>query len=128
MTMLTLPGVDLPSGETIPTLGQGTWHLGQGRHTRAEEIRALREGVDLGMTLIDTAEMYGNGRAEALVGEAIARRRDDIFLVSKVLPSHATEEGTIAACRESLRRVGSDRPDPYPPSLRGGGALDYEPA
>ena len=77
MPLLTVPGVDLPSGETIPTLGQGTWHLGQGRHPRAEEIRALREGVDLGMTLIDTAEMYGDGRAEELVGEAIASRRDD---------------------------------------------------
>ena len=113
MPVLTVPGVDLPSGETIPTLGQGTWHLGQGRHPRAEEIRALREGVDLGMTLIDTAEMYGDGRAEELVGEAIAGRRDDIFLVSKVLPSHATEEGTIAACRESLRRIGTDRLDLY---------------
>jgi diketogulonate reductase-like aldo/keto reductase len=113
MPLLTVPGVDLPSGETIPILGQGTWHLGQGRHPRAEEIRALREGVDLGMTLIDTAEMYGDGRAEQLVGEAIAGRRDDIFLVSKVLPSHATEEGTIAACRKSLRRIGTDRLDLY---------------
>src|ERR1700761_8387267 len=99
MDVPAVPGADLPSGETLPILGQGTWHLGQGRHPRAEEIRALREGVDLGMTLIDTAEMYGDGAAEELVGEAIAGRRDDIFLVSKVLPQNATLRGTVAACR-----------------------------
>jgi diketogulonate reductase-like aldo/keto reductase len=113
MAVMTVPGLDLPSGETISVLGQGTWHLGQGRHSRAEEIRALREGVDLGMTLIDTAEMYGDGTSEKLVGEAIADRRARVFLVSKVLPSHATRRGTAAACRGSLRRLGTDQLDLY---------------
>src|SRR4030081_1941972 len=113
MAVLTLRGLDLPSGETIPVLGQGTWHLGQGRHPRAEELQAIRVGVDLGMTLIDTAEMYGDGAAEELVGEAIGGRRDDVFLVSKVLPSHATREGTVAACRASLRRLETDHLDLY---------------
>jgi diketogulonate reductase-like aldo/keto reductase len=113
MAVLTLRGVELPSGETIPVLGQGTWHLGQGRHPRSEELEALRLGVELGMTLIDTAEMYGVGAAEKLVGEAVGERRDDVFLVSKVLPSHATRRGTIAACQASLRRLGTDRLDLY---------------
>jgi diketogulonate reductase-like aldo/keto reductase len=113
MAVRTLRGVALPSGETIPVLGQGTWHLGQGRHPRAEEIEALRAGVELGLTLIDSAEMYGSGAAEELVGEAIAERRDDVFLVSKVLPSHASRRGTVAACRASLRRLGTDHLDLY---------------
>jgi diketogulonate reductase-like aldo/keto reductase len=105
--------VELPSGEAVPVLGQGSWHFGQGRHPRAEELEALRVGIDLGMTLIDTAEMYGDGASEKLVGEAIAGRRDDVFLVSKVLPSHATRQGTAAACRASLRRLGTDQVDLY---------------
>ena len=113
MATLTMRGVSLPSGEVIPVLGQGTWHLGQGRHPRAEEIAAIREGIGLGMTLIDTAEMYGAGATEKLVGEAIAERRDDVFLVSKVLPSHATRRGTVAACHASLRRLGTDHLDMY---------------
>ncbi|HWE09508.1 MAG TPA: aldo/keto reductase [Solirubrobacteraceae bacterium] len=113
MAVLTVPGIDLRSGDTIPVLGQGTWHLGQGRHSRAEEIRALREGVELGMTLIDTAEMYGDGASEKLVGEAIAGRRADVFLVSKVLPSHANRRGTTAACHGSLRRLATDQLDLY---------------
>jgi diketogulonate reductase-like aldo/keto reductase len=113
MAELMLRGVDLPSGETIPVLGQGTWHLGQGRHPRAQELEALRVGLDMGMTLIDTAEMYGDGAAEELVGEAIAGRRGDVFLVSKVLPSHATRRGTVAACQASLRRLGTDQLDLY---------------
>jgi diketogulonate reductase-like aldo/keto reductase len=113
MATLTMRGVDLPSGDVIPVLGQGTWHLGQGRHPRAEEIAAIREGIGLGMTLVDTAEMYGAGATEELVGEAIAERRDDVFLVSKVLPSHATRRGTVAACRASLRRLGTDHLDMY---------------
>ena len=113
MATLTMRGVNLPSGEVIPVLGQGTWHLGQGRHPRAEEIAAIREGIGLGMTLVDTAEMYGAGASEELVGEAIAERRDDVFLVSKVLPSHATRRGTVAACRASLRRLGTDHLDMY---------------
>jgi diketogulonate reductase-like aldo/keto reductase len=103
----------LPSGEPIPALGQGTWLAGESPPRRDLEVAALRLGLDLGMTLIDTAEMYGDGVAEELVGEAIAGRRDDVFLVSKVLPSHATRRGTIAACERSLRRLRTDRIDLY---------------
>lgn len=105
--------VALPSGETVPALGLGTWYLGDDPARRAQEIAALRRGLDLGLTLIDTAEMYGGGRAERLVAEAIAGRRDEVFLVSKVLPDHATRRGTIAACEKSLRRLGTDRIDLY---------------
>jgi diketogulonate reductase-like aldo/keto reductase len=124
MAVVTLRGVELPSGETIPVLGQGSWRLGQGRHPRAEELEALRVGVDLGMMLIDTAEMYGDGAAEELVGEAIAGRRDDVFVVSKVLPVHATRRGTVAACRASLRRLGTDRLDLYLLHWRGATPLE----
>ena len=86
--------VRLPGGEEVPALGQGTWYLGDDPARRAEEIRTLREGLDLGLSLVDTAEMYGSGRSEDLVGEAIAGRRDDVFLVSKVLPSNASARGT----------------------------------
>jgi diketogulonate reductase-like aldo/keto reductase len=103
----------LPSGEAIPVLGQGTWHMAEEPRRRADEIAALRCGLDLGMTLIDTAEMYADGAAEQLVGEAIAGRRDEVFLVSKVLPHNATLRGTIAACERSLRRLGTDRLDLY---------------
>ncbi|MFN7087502.1 MAG: aldo/keto reductase [Burkholderiales bacterium] len=105
--------VTLPGGERIPALGQGTWYMGESRATRAGEIAALRLGLDLGLTLIDTAEMYGDGRAEQLVAEAIAGRRDEVFLVSKVLPQHATRRGTVAACERSLQRLGTDRIDLY---------------
>jgi diketogulonate reductase-like aldo/keto reductase len=113
MATLTVRAATLPSGETIPVLGQGTWHLGQGRHQRRDEIAALRTGIDLGMTLIDTAEMYGDGASEQLIGEAIADRRDDVFLVDKVLPTHASHRGTLAACDASLARLGTDRLDLY---------------
>ncbi|MES2025306.1 MAG: aldo/keto reductase [Pseudomonadota bacterium] len=103
----------LPSGKSIPVLGQGTWYMGDGPHRRADEIATLRLGLDLGMTLIDTAEMYGDGASEKLVGEAIAGRRDEVFLVSKVLPSNASRSGTIAACERSLRRLGTDCIDLY---------------
>ena len=96
--------VTLPSGERVPALGQGTWYMGDDRATRAEEIATLRLGLDLGATLIDTAEMYGDGRAEELVGEAIAGRRDEVFLVSKVLPHNASRRGTASACEKSLKR------------------------
>jgi diketogulonate reductase-like aldo/keto reductase len=108
-----MPTVPLPSGETIPVLGQGTWELGDDPAKRKDEIASLRLGVDLGMTLIDTAEMYGSGASEELVGEAIANCRDDVFLVSKVLPSNASRKGTIAACERSLQRLGTDRLDLY---------------
>jgi diketogulonate reductase-like aldo/keto reductase len=103
----------LPSGEAVPVLGQGTWHLGENAARRREEIAALRLGIDLGMTLIDTAEMYGGGASEELVGEAIVGRRPDVFLVTKVLPQHATADGTIAACEASLRRLGTEAIDLY---------------
>src|SRR4030081_1795234 len=99
----------LPSGEAIPSLGQGTWGMVEDARRRKEEVAALRLGIDLGMTLIDTAEMYADGGAEVLVGEAIAGRRDELFLVSKVLPENATKSGTVTACEQSLRRLGTDR-------------------
>jgi diketogulonate reductase-like aldo/keto reductase len=104
---------ELPSGEEVPILGQGTWHLAEGRHPRQNEIKALRLGLDLGMSLIDTAEMYADGEAEKLVAEAIAGRREDVFLVTKVLPHHATRQGTIQACERSMRRLQTDRIDLY---------------
>ena len=102
----------LLSGAAVPVLGQGTWHMAEPR-LHDQEVAALRSGLDLGLTLIDTAEMYADGGAEELVGEAIAGRRREVFLVSKVLPSHATRGGTIAACERSLRRLATDRVDLY---------------
>jgi diketogulonate reductase-like aldo/keto reductase len=113
MAVATMPTVALPSGETIPQLGLGTWGYAEDPARRREEIAALRRGLDLGLTLVDTAEMYADGGAEALVGEAIAGRRDEVFLVSKVLPHNATEQGTMTACRRSLARVGTDHLDLY---------------
>jgi diketogulonate reductase-like aldo/keto reductase len=113
MTTVTMPTAELPSGETMAVLGQGTWHLGVGRHPPGEEIAALRLGLSLGMTVVDTAEMYGDGASERLVGRALDGRRDEVFLVSKVLPQHATRRGTIDACERSLRRLGTDRLDLY---------------
>jgi diketogulonate reductase-like aldo/keto reductase len=109
----TTRSVDLPSGETISAMGQGTWHFAERPARRASEILSLRLGLDLGLTVIDTAEMYADGAAEVLVGEAIAGRRDDVFLVGKVLPHHATRRGTVLACEASLRRIGTDRLDLY---------------
>ncbi|MWA15746.1 aldo/keto reductase [Streptomyces sp. BA2] len=112
--------VTFPSGMSVPALGQGTWRMGDDPARRAEELAALRRGLDLGMTLIDTAEMYGSGASEELVGEAIRGRRDDVFLVSKVLPSNADARGTVDACHASLRRLGTDRIDLYLLHWRGG--------
>jgi diketogulonate reductase-like aldo/keto reductase len=109
----TMKTVTLPAGERVPAIGQGTWNIGDDLKTRAEEIAALRLGIDLGATLIDTAEMYGEGRAELLVGEAIAGRRDEVFLVSKVYPHNASRRGAIAACERSLARLKTDRIDLY---------------
>jgi diketogulonate reductase-like aldo/keto reductase len=106
----TLP---LPDGEPVPVLGQGTWGMGERASSRAAEVRALRRGLDLGLTLIDTAEMYGEGGAEEVVGEAVRGRRDAVFLVSKLYPHNASAQGTIAACERSLRRLGTDRLDLY---------------
>jgi diketogulonate reductase-like aldo/keto reductase len=124
MSVLTMRGVELPSGDTIPVIGMGTWHLAAGRHPPEVEVEALQTGLDLGMTLIDTAELYGDGASERLVGRAIAGRRDDVFLVSKVLPQHATHDGTIAACAASLERLGTDHLDLYLLHWRGSVALE----
>jgi diketogulonate reductase-like aldo/keto reductase len=124
MSVLAVRAVDLPSGETIPALGMGTWHLADGRHPPDVEIDALRTGLDLGMTLVDTAEMYGDGASERLIGHAIAGRRDDVFLVSKVLPHHASFDGTISACEGSLRRLRTDRLDLYLLHWRGAVPLE----
>lgn len=111
--MKDLPEAAFPDGRRVPAVGQGTWHMGESRASVADEVRALQTGIDLGMTLIDTAEMYADGGAELVVGEAIEGRRDTVFLVSKVLPSNASRKGTIAACEESLKRLGTDRIDLY---------------
>jgi len=105
--------VNLPTGERIPALGQGTWNMGEKKKDRPEEIAALRLGLDLGLSLIDTAEMYGDGKSEELIAEAIDGRREQAFLVSKVLPQHATLRGTIKACEGSLRRLKTDWLDLY---------------
>jgi diketogulonate reductase-like aldo/keto reductase len=111
--MASIRTVQLPSGESVPALGQGTWHLGEHPSKRQDEIAALRLGLDLGMTLIDTAEIYVG--AEDLIREAIGMvgRRNECFIVDKVLPSHATRRGTIQACEGSLRRLVTDRIDLY---------------
>ena len=116
--------IALPSGQRVPVLGQGTWHMGEDPRRRKDELAALRVGIELGLTLIDTAEMYGNGAAEELVGEAIAGRRDQVFLVTKVLPEHATHRGTVAACERSLQRLGTDRLDLYLLHWRGSVPLE----
>ncbi|MEO3471915.1 aldo/keto reductase [Roseomonas sp. CAU 1739] len=103
----------LPDGTPIPPLGQGTWHMGENARARAAEVDALRLGLDLGMTLIDTAEMYGEGGAEEVVGEAIAGRRDGVFLVSKVYPHNASRRGAVAACERSLKRMRVETVDLY---------------
>ena len=100
-----------PTTRKVALIGQGTWHLENA--DRASAIAALRLGLDLGMTHIDTAELYGSGTVEELVGEAIAGRRDEVFLVSKVLPQNASRVGTITACERSLARLGTDRLDCY---------------
>jgi diketogulonate reductase-like aldo/keto reductase len=113
--------IALPSGETVPALGQGTWKMERDR--KEDAIAALRLGLDLGMTLIDTAEMYGEGRVETIVGEAIAQRRNDVFLVSKVYPHNASRKGVVAACERSLKRLNTDRLDLYLLHWRGNVAL-----
>src|SRR5882672_1669197 len=105
--------VVLPSDRKVPALGLGTWKMGEDPRLRSQEIAALRRGIDLGMTLIDTAEMYGEGAAEELIGEAISGRRQEVFLVTKVYPHNATRRGTGAACERSLRRLRVDSIDLY---------------
>src|SRR4051794_1690208 len=103
----------LACGERVPALGQGTWNIGDEPHRRAEEVAAIRRGLDLGLTLIDTAEMYGDGRSESLVGDAIAGRRDEVFLVSKVYPHNASRQGMPRSCEASLRRLRAEVIDLY---------------
>jgi len=107
------PMVTLPGGERVPALGQGTWHMGENRRRADEEAAAVRLGIELGMTLIDTAEMYGNGGAEEMVARAAEGVRDDLFIVSKVYPHNASRAGVIAACERSLERLRTDRIDLY---------------
>src|SRR5437764_205881 len=109
----------LPDGQRVPVLGQGTWNMGEKKSAHTNEIAALRLGIDLGMTLIDTAEMYGDGGAEEVVGAAIADRRDRIFVVSKVYPHNAGAKSAISACERSLKRLGTDRLDLYLLQWRG---------
>ena len=120
---MVVPLIELPSGGQIPVYGQGTWGMAERPQRRQQEITALRLGMDLGITLIDTAEMYADGAAEELVAEAVAGRRDEAFIVSKVLPENATRRGTIAACERSLRRLKTDRIDLYLLHWRGSPAL-----
>ena len=105
--------IALKSGTIIPALGLGTWHMGERNGAAKDEIAALQLGLDLGLKLIDTAEMYGEGGAEEIVGQAIAGRRDEIYLVSKVYPHNASRSGVIAACERSLKRLGTERLDLY---------------
>ncbi|HEX4194148.1 MAG TPA: aldo/keto reductase [Stellaceae bacterium] len=105
--------IGLPDGGAMPVLGLGTWMMGERKSAAAAELAALKLGLDLGMNFIDTAEMYGNGGAETIVAAAIAGRRDDVFLVSKVLPHNASRAGTIKACEASLKRLGTDWLDLY---------------
>jgi len=110
---MAIATITLPGGEPVPVLGQGTWGMGERAGRRAAEVRALQQGLELGMTLIDTAEMYGDGGAEEVVGEALRDRRDRAFVVSKVYPHNASAKGTREACARSLRRLGTDRIDLY---------------
>src|SRR6478672_1998484 len=109
----TMPTVRLADGTSVPALGLGTWRMGESARTRKREVAALRAGIDVGMTLFDTAEMYGDGRAEEVLAEAIDRRRDDVFVVSKVYPHNAGARSAIAACERSLKRLRTDRLDCY---------------
>lgn len=105
--------ITLPDGTLLPAIGQGTWNMGDDASRRTEEIAALQAGIDAGMTLIDTAEMYGEGRSEELIGEAIRGRRDEVFLVSKVYPHHAGGKKLVQSCEQSLKRLGTDHLDLY---------------
>ena len=115
--------VALAGGEKVPALGLGTWNMGVGDADEADQLRALQAGIAQGMTLIDTAEMYGDGRSEALVAKAIAGQREKVFLVSKVLPHNASRRGTIKACEASLKRLNTDVLDLYLLHWRGPHAL-----
>ena len=115
--------VELVGGEKVPALGLGTWKMGVGSPDEAAQLRALQTGIAQGMTLIDTAEMYGDGRSEQLIAKAIAGKRDKIFLVSKVLPQNASRQGTVKACEASLKRLNTDALDLYLLHWRGSHSL-----
>lgn len=120
MTMHTLA---LPSGQNLPALGLGTWHMGESALRKADEVAALKAGIELGLTVIDTAEMYADGGAERVVAEAIAGQRSRVFIVSKVLPGNASFKATLSACERSLARLGTDVIDLYLLHWRGGTPL-----
>lgn len=113
MPTVRIPNVTLPSGAAMPKFGLGTWRMGENARKRADEVKALAHGLSLGVTLIDTAEMYGDGEAETIVADAVGTKRDEVFIVSKVLPSNSSKRGTIAACERSLKRLRTDRIDLY---------------
>lgn len=121
--LIRMRRVTLAVGESVPVLGMGTWGWGEDPGRRKSEIAALHTGLDLGLRVVDTAEMYADGAAEEVLGEALADRRDEAFLVSKVLPSNASRTGTIAACERSLERLGTDRIDLYLLHWQGGHPL-----
>lgn len=116
--------VALPNGTLVPALGQGTWRMAEDRGKRSTEIAALRRGLELGLTLVDTAEMYAEGAAEELVGEALRGRRDEVFLVSKVLPTHAGARNVARACHDSLSRLETEHIDLYLLHWRGAVPLE----
>ncbi|MEA2776912.1 MAG: hypothetical protein QOF90_2318, partial [Acetobacteraceae bacterium] len=115
--------VALPGGQTVPAIGQGTWYMGERRTDTQREADALRLGIDLGMTLIDTAEMYASGGAEEVVAQAVSGIRDRVFIVSKVLPQNASRSGVPTACERSLKRLRTDCIDLYLLHWRGGHPL-----
>jgi diketogulonate reductase-like aldo/keto reductase len=121
---MNVPSVTLSSGRQVTALGMGTWKMGEDARRHSGEVAALQRGIDLGMRLIDTAEMYGEGAAEKLIGEAIRGRREDVFLVSKVYPHNAGRRGAISACERSLKRLGVDCIDLYLLHWRGSVPLD----
>ena len=108
-----MKAVRLPDGRDLPVLGLGTWKMGEDRARAADEVRVVQRALDLGISLLDTAEIYASGRSEQIVGEAIVGRRDQVFLVTKVAPSNASRRGTIRACESSLKRLGTDVIDLY---------------
>lgn len=119
-----IPTLTLPSGRDIPALGIGTWNMGESHAEEAQEVASIRKAVELGMTVVDTAEMYADGRSEEIVGKAIADLRDEVFLVSKVYPFNASATGTIEACERSLKRLGVDHLDLYLLHWRGSHPLE----
>ena len=119
-----IPTLTLPSGRDIPALGIGTWNMGESNAEEAQEVASIRKAVELGMTVVDTAEMYADGRSEEIVGKAIADLRDEVFLVSKVYPFNASATGTIEACERSLKRLGVDQLDLYLLHWRGSHPLE----